>query len=87
MVVCAAEPQLDRFKSQELGMLCWAFAKLAYMPAAALVRATLPHVTAWRNPIAQVRWQGKEVTTWCLPGRCGTGKTGATFARCTVRLA
>ena len=36
-------------------MMCWAFAKLAYMPAAALVRASLPHITAWRAPIAQVR--------------------------------
>lgn len=55
-LLLAAEPQLERFKSQELGMLCWSFAKLAYMPAAALVRATLPHITAWRAPIAQVGW-------------------------------
>jgi hypothetical protein len=53
-----AEAQLDRFKSQELGMLLWAVAKLAYMPAASLVRAALPVVAEWRTPTVQVsKWQ------------------------------
>lgn len=50
-----AEAQLDRFKSQELGMLTWAVARLGYMPAARLVRAALPHVAAARSPAVQVR--------------------------------
>ena len=67
----AAEPQLERFKSQELGMLCWSFAKLAYMPAAALVRATLPHITAWRAPIAQVRWGRRVYGVLGVGAGCG----------------
>lgn len=50
-----AEAQLERFKSQELGMLTWAAAKLGYMPAARLVRAALPHMAAARAPAVQVR--------------------------------
>jgi hypothetical protein len=57
-VMPCAEAQLDRFKSQELGMLLWAVAKLAYMPAASLVRAALPVVAEWRTPAVQVsKWQ------------------------------
>lgn len=35
-------------------MMCWAMARLAYMPAATLVRATLPLIANWRSPAVQV---------------------------------
>lgn len=53
-----AEYHLHSFKSQELGMLSWAMARLAYMPAATLVASMLPLAAEWRHPAVQVRgWQ------------------------------